>query len=203
MSKMQTPKVQSLCEMLAAAGGIRLVAPGKMFQGGANPEMTPEGGDLIAMGADMWHRQKPFQAKLVRMDKGISFDAACIMARENNFFSYTPDANELRHLIECELEGRPVYNADDMATLHEREMEDLAAESRIAFYGEDEPPAQPADILDVQYYETGYVNKKGVPGKTYSVKITRDGAGKPVFHHVYRSEAERDAAVQAFKAEVV
>lgn len=94
----------SLCEFLAAAGGL-----------------SDRGGDLQAMGGAEWHKAKAFRRRLIRPD-GLCTDYACDLALERGYFDHVapsawdgPDNMHpvtpamLMAAIERELGGRPVY----------------------------------------------------------------------------------------------
>ncbi len=109
----EAPKAErlpaTLCEFLAASGGLR-----------------DDGGELAQMGADRWHRAKAFRPRLVRPD-GVSLDHAADMAHERGYLlgyaaptlgmgagdDYHPaTVPQLLEAIDRELAGRPCYPAE-------------------------------------------------------------------------------------------
>lgn len=101
------PRPMSLCEFLAAAGGL-----------------ADRGGDLASMGGAQWHKAKAFRRKLIRPD-GLCTDYACDLALERGYFDHVarpawggPDNMHpvtpamLLEAIEREMAGRPVYPAE-------------------------------------------------------------------------------------------
>ena len=97
------PRGESLLEMLATQG------------------MRDEGGELVRMDAQLWHRDRPFRRRLIRAD-GLTYDAACDLAWERGYFDWAPmpawNGSDNMHAvtpamlfeaIRQELAGRPVY----------------------------------------------------------------------------------------------
>ena len=183
---------QSLCEYLAACGGIRLVRPKMMFAAGGPDRLAHGAGDLISMAADAWHKSRPFQRKLVRENEGRPLDDACIWAFEGGYFYSLPSTNELLDAIERELGGKPFYRGEDEAAMFE-------AEERKAIQAEQEH-AGAATVPEIIFYERPFVTKKGRAGVSYYAKIAGPAARKPLLHTVFSTAGEREAAVQAFLA---
>lgn len=76
-----------------------------------NGGLKESGGELKAMDADKWHREKPGRRKLVRED-GVSLDDMALSAWESGYFGYgtdRPTVNDLLDKIREELAGRKVY----------------------------------------------------------------------------------------------
>lgn len=76
-----------------------------------NGGLKESGGELKAMDADKWHREKPGRRKLVRED-GVSLDDMALSAWENGYFGYgtdRPTVNDLLDKIREELAGQKIY----------------------------------------------------------------------------------------------
>jgi hypothetical protein len=99
----RTAQGQSLLEFLAVVG------------------MRDEGGELARMDAQLWHRDRAFRRRLIRVD-GLTYDAACDAAWERGYFDHVPapswtgsdnmhavTPDMLFDAIRRELAGRPVY----------------------------------------------------------------------------------------------
>jgi hypothetical protein len=99
----RTAQGQSLLEFLAVVG------------------MRDEGGEMARMDAQLWHRDRAFRRRLIRVD-GLTYDAACDAAWERGYFDHAPvpswSGSDNMHAvtpevlfdaIRRELAGRPVY----------------------------------------------------------------------------------------------
>lgn len=85
---------QTLLEFLGKRGGLK-----------------NDFGELKAMDADKWHKEKPGRPRLMRED-GVDLDDAALAAWEAGYFGYggeRPDINDLLELIREELAGRKIY----------------------------------------------------------------------------------------------
>lgn len=201
-------KLLSLCEFLAAKGGIRTFR---------NQQDTVGASDLRAIGAGDWHKAVPFRSKLLRVDSGLCPDDAALAAWEAGYFPdcvERPEIDDLVAAIGRELAGRPVYTLDDEHALYELEMAAWEREQTMAaFRASAEPvpgrviPPGAAEMAgcagDVAYlYAVAYVTKKTRRhGVNLYAKAFRAGEVKPAWHHVFRTEQERLDAVNAFFAE--
>ncbi|MFZ4166510.1 ArdC family protein [Brevundimonas sp. NPDC058933] len=126
----------TLLEFLSRAGGLR-----------------DDGGELRAMDAHLWHRDKPFRRRLVAVT-GMALDYACDLAWERGFFDDVPnpawDSDENAHpvthglmfeAIRRELAGKPRYadglyvepEADDYSERWEEAYPEEAAFSAVPF----------------------------------------------------------------------
>lgn len=98
------PRGATLIEYLAASGGLR-----------------DEGGELGAMDAQLWHRDRAFRPRLIKPD-GLALDYACDLAWERGYFDHVAnpawDSADNMHAvtptmlldaIRAELAGRPRY----------------------------------------------------------------------------------------------
>jgi hypothetical protein len=109
-------KYQTLCEFISENGGLR------SFRGQLD---TIGASDLRAIGADNWHRAKPFRKKLVRFEDGLTPDdmtLACWNAGYFPQFQERPEVQDLIDAIDSELAGKPVYTLDDAHAIFEEEM---------------------------------------------------------------------------------
>jgi hypothetical protein len=195
----------TLCEFLANAGGLRLFR---------NQADTVGASDLLAMGADKWHRAVTFRKKLTRLDSGLCPDDAALAATEAGYFPHLgrrADVDELLEAIRDELAGKPVYTLDDTRAMYEAEMAAYDRENTMASFhamAEIEGRVIPegAEILTgadgsiVCLYETVYVTKKGREGKSFYAKAFRANERKPEWHHVFYSHDDRMARVNSFLA---
>lgn len=101
-----------------------------------------EDSDLVAMDAEIWHKGRPFQRRLVR-DGGLSLDDAAQRAHDAGYFPDVPagcadgreayqviDGARLLDAIGRELSGRPLYQAeqdsDYWASMESEELEAFA-----------------------------------------------------------------------------
>ena len=205
-------KYQTLCEYLAEMGGLRA------FRGQLD---TIGASDLRAIGADNWHRAKPFRKKLVRLETGLTPDDAMLAAWQAGYFpqfSERPEVQDLIDAIDAELSGNPVYTLDDANEIFEAEM--AAYERELTMEGlhnlaECEPsdeieaapffevegriiPAESEVIVsnngDVAYiYFQYYINKKGNEGKTFYAKMFRVGEK---MHEIHKSFASHDVRAE-------
>jgi hypothetical protein len=199
---------QSLCEFLAAQGGIRIMR-GQFETVGAS--------DLRAIGADNWHRGAPFRQKLMRLDSGLCPDDAALAAWEAGYLACCVERPEIQDLIDAverELHGRPVYTLDDEQAVFEAEMaawerEQATAAAQAAL----EPvpgravPLGASVIVGcsgdaVALYQVPYVTKKTRRhGFSLYAKAFRAGEAKHAWHHVFPDEQARLDAANAFFAE--
>jgi hypothetical protein len=199
---------QSLCEFLAAKGGLR------EFRGQRD---TTGASDLRAIGARDWHRAAPFRPKLMRVDSGLCPDDAALIAWEAGYFPDCVERPEIQDLIDAidrELGGRPVYTLDDEHTLYELEMAAWEREQTMAAFRASAEPL-PGRVIpvgavamagmagDAAYlYAVAYVTKKtGRHGVNLYAKAFRAGEIKHAWHHVFPNEQARLDAVNAFFAE--
>lgn len=181
-------KPESLCDFIAGMGGIAAYSP-------ALQRTTPEGRDLLAIDAHLWHRAAPFRRKLIHTDgKGRSMDDVALAAWEHGYFPShrtRPDLHDLHAAIAGELAGKPVYTLEDQMQALDAEI-DIEREAIMAeAAGLDEAPV-------AVYYEKTWENRKGQPGVSYYAKVIHPAKRKPIFHTVFRTPAEREAAVSAF-----
>lgn len=207
-------KLQTLCEFLAESGGLR------SFR---NQRDTMGASDLRGIGADNWHKAKPFRKKLVRLDSGMCPDDAALAAWEAGYFPNhleRPDVQDLIDAIDSELAGSPVYTLDDQREIFEAEMAAWDREANMAALHDLAvvPVAQVAQAVpgrvipaeaevmtgmcgEVAYlYEQIYINKKGHEGRRYLVKAFRAGERKPDLHKVYVTHDQRIDAINEFFA---
>jgi hypothetical protein len=97
---------RSLLEMVSSEGG-----------------MTDQGGELMAMGADGWHRGRPGKRRLIRppaagsTDNRYQADYVIQRAIENGYLPEGSGPNDLFAAIREELAGRPVYANDGSVDL--------------------------------------------------------------------------------------
>jgi hypothetical protein len=97
---------RSLLEMVSAEGG-----------------MTDQGGELMAMGADGWHRGRPGKRRLIRppaegsTDAKYQADYVIQRAIENGYLPEGASQDDLFAAIREELAGRPVYANDGSVDL--------------------------------------------------------------------------------------
>lgn len=115
-----------LAEFLARNGGVQ-----------------DQGGELRAMDAHLWHRDKPFMPRLVRAD-GRPLDSARELAQEHRYMpredpNRPPDLsiNDLIERLQDDLNGRSVYSENDRDLV---EAGDLTK-------GQDRQEAETADML--------------------------------------------------------
>lgn len=190
----RTPRVRSdktLLEWIADRGGI-----------------NDTGGDLKSMGADRWHRQRPFRKKLLRQFDakaalgGISgagdygMDTTLRAAIEAGYFpELTNAANEpgvsaidasvLLAAIQRELEGKPQYSSASKA--FERQQEP-ASQAEEDYSDEERVEAYSAMIADVALHEFG-VEKLDPDFLDYASRLKLD-----------QGLSERDAFITAVNA---
>ena len=199
-------KPLTLCEYLAACGGIRLYH--------FNGDRHQARGDLLAMNAELWHRARPFRARLVREDSGHFFEQACEIAFEAGYFpghTCPPDRNELLDAIERDLRTGAVYSEFDYeelerAAIVEMDADEFIAEARAqikAMAGRRVIPAG-ADLVAslsgaaVYCYSEGYRNRAGRPGVIHYAKAFLPGQAKRAWHKSFRTDGERDVAITEF-----
>lgn len=198
----------TLCEFLANQGGLRTVAASGLPAVGAS--------DLRAIDARAWHRAKPFRRRLVRDDgKGVSPDHATLIAWEAGYFPAHAERPEIDALIDAirqELNGKPILTVEDEERAAIQEQARLVArEDDYAEFSEPLPevshhvPDGSVPVYDVvsgaiaYLYGKSYTTKSGRQGMTLYAKIYRHFRdAKAASHHVYKDEAERDAAVAEF-----
>lgn len=99
----------SLLEFIAEQGGIK-----------------EEGGELAALGAELWHKDKAFQKRLVS-EHGAFLDDMAFSAWESGYFPTLidrPDINTLLEAIDAELRGDIKYS--------EQNIDQAAADQRFA-----------------------------------------------------------------------
>jgi hypothetical protein len=119
-------KYQTLCEFIAELGGLRAFRS-QMDTIGAS--------DLRAIGADNWHKAKPFRKKLVRLETGLTPDDTTLAAWNAGYFpqfSERPEVQDLIDAIDSELAGKPVYTLDDAHAIFEEEMAAYEREQTMA-----------------------------------------------------------------------
>ena len=199
-------KSLTLCEYLAACGGIRLYDR----QG----RVIPESSNLRAMDAGLWHRAKPFRSKLLRDDEGKYLDNACEIAWEAGYFPThrnPPEINELLNLIEEDLRTGAVYSEYDFeelerAAIVEMDADEFMAEARAqieAMAGRRVIPAG-ADLVAslsgaaVYCYSATYQNRAGRAGIIHYAKAFLPGQVKHAWHKSFRTDADRDSAINQF-----
>ena len=199
-------KPLTLCEYLAACGGIRLYH--------MNGDRHQARGDLLAMNAELWHRAKPFRARLLREDKGHFFEQACEIAFEAGYFpghDCPPDRNELLDAIERDLRTGGVYSEFDYeelerAAIVEMDSDEFVAEARAQVEAMACRRVTPvgADLVAclsgaaVYCYSATYSNRAGRVGVIFYAKAFLPGQVKHAWHKSFRSDAERDAAINEF-----
>jgi len=212
-------KYQTLCEYLSELGGLRAFR-GQMDTIGAS--------DLRAIGADNWHRAKPFRKKLVRLETGLTPDDAMLAAWQAGYFpqfSERPEIQDLIDAIDAELSGNPVYTLDDANEIFELEMAAYEREMTIQALNE-MAEIEPSDEIkvapffevegrvipagsemivsnngDVAYvYFQYYINKKGNEGKTFYAKIFRAGEKFHEWHKAFPSHEAREDKINEFFA---
>jgi hypothetical protein len=201
-------KPLSLCEYLAAVGGLRLFR---------SHGATVGSSDLLRMDADRWHRQKPFRPKLVRDDSGHTPDDACEIAWEAGYFpthETRPDINDLLDLIREDLATGSVYSEFDYEELERIAIQELSDIDADAVQTNDAARMAPLRVIplnsvpvrgisgDVVYlYEIPFMTKKGIVGTTYYAKAFCSGERRHDWHHAFRTARQRDDAVNAWFAE--
>lgn len=203
-----TNKPLSLCEFLAAKGGIRTFR---------NQLDTVGSSDLKAIGAGDWHKAAPFRAKLLRVDSGMVPDDAAYAAWEAGYFAdctERPDIDDLVAAVGRELGGRPIYSLDDEQALYELEMQAYEREQTMEALRVSTEPV-PGRVIPpgstlvggmsgdvVALYEVPYVTKKtGRAGVNLYAKAFRAGEYKPAWHRVFPTPQARLDAANAFFAE--
>ncbi len=209
-------KYQTLCEFIAEFGGMRSIR--------GNLEMTGAS-DLRSIGADAWHKAKPFRKKLVRLESGLTPDAATLAAYEAGYFpefNERPTTHDLIEAIDRELAGSPVYTLDDSREIYETEMAEYEREMTIEALHESAVMAAASvarvEIVDVPgraipkdseliqgaageavyIYFQYYINKKGHEGKTYYAKAFRAGERNHEWHKAFSTHEKRDDAINEF-----
>ncbi len=214
-------KYQTLCEFIAEIGGLR------EFR---NQLDTAGSSDLRSIGADAWHKAKPFRKKLMRFESGMTPDDATLAAWQAGYFPQfqeRPAINDLIDAIDCELAGNPVYTLDDANEIfnsemaeYEREMTILASEGRLDAPMDDQselPPQAPLDVpgrvipenselivgdngAAVYVYFHYYLNKKGQEGRVFYAKAFKAGQRAHAWHSVFPSHEARESRIQQFFA---
>jgi hypothetical protein len=133
---------ESLLEFLSRHGGLNDEGSG-----------SSKGGDFKSMGANDWHKEKPFRTKLLRPG-GLSPDDAFTRAIEAGYFpelqardfdaAHLPDLDIFHEAVSQELHGKPRFTPEDAA--------DAAEAARRVRYG-DEPAADagPGEPVDVSH----------------------------------------------------
>lgn len=116
----------ALAEVLGAERpAARTVSPVSLVPFLAKAGLKDEGGELTARDAEIWHKGKPFQRKLVRPD-GVDMETAAQRAHDAGYFPNVPhpstdsadnmhpvDPAMLMAAIDRELAGQPVYALGD------------------------------------------------------------------------------------------
>ena len=207
-------KPQTLCEFLADAGGLRAFR---------NQLDTVGASDLRAIGADAWHKAKPFRRKLVRLESGVCPDDAALMAWEAGYFpdhGERPGIQALIDAIDSELAGCPVYTASDAHSIYEAEMASYDREETMdALYDLAAAPASidvPGRVIPahselmtgacgeaVYLYEQYYLNRKGVEGKSFLAKAFRSDDRNHAWHRTFATHDARMDAINEFFSEAV
>lgn len=111
-----TPRPQSLAQFLAAQGGVQ-----------------DQTGELRAMGADVWHRDLPFRARLVS-DSGLRPDYAREAAVEAGFLPEDATLADFYAAVDQDVRDteQPVMAIDQPVEPTRRELERARAENRHA-----------------------------------------------------------------------
>jgi hypothetical protein len=212
-------KYQTLCEFLAEMGGLR------SFRGQMD---TIGSSDLRSIGADAWHKAKPFRKKLVRLETGLTPDDATLAAWNAGYFpqfSERPEVQDLIDAIDGELAGKPVYTLDDAHEIFNDEM--AAYEREMTMQGlHDLAEIDPSDEFEVApfidvpgraipknselivgangeavyIYCQIYINKKGFEGKTFYAKAFRAGEKNHDWHNAFASHELREDKINEFFA---
>jgi len=134
------------CHMMAEVLGADVAKaparkPESLVQFLAKRGLRDDGGELTARDAEIWHKGRPFQRKLVRAD-GVTLEEAATLAHEAGYFPHAPvpamdsgdnmhpvTGDQLLEAIERELAGTPVHALDDLDDdyWHALEQEERAA----------------------------------------------------------------------------
>lgn len=112
--------------------------------------LKDEGGDLASMGADAFHKAKPFRKKLIDNEGGQTLDDAFQRAIEAGYFpehmaeadTYAdlPDIKDFHAAIDEELRGHPRYSVNEAV--------DAAEAARRARYAEEPTPEPEPQVPD-------------------------------------------------------
>jgi len=203
----QSPKPLSLCEYLAESGGLRMVRNGAPTTGSS---------DLRAMGAPWWHRGYSFRRKLCRDDSGLCPDAAALAAWEAGYFpghASRPDLGEFLEAVRRDIATGAVLAGHD-GQAYQGEL--IEAPAVVVL-----PPAPPGAIMrhhgelaaylyeqratriNGRYVGAALAGLMGEPlAAPFRADVFRAGHRAPVWTIACGTAGERDAAAEAYLAEV-